>query len=198
MSDDQDVTTAGGTDDPENLASQEERDRLTAEVAAESGEQPEPAAEAEPVEAPRDESVEDPDDESIYGDVLGDQSAEEAAPGAAPAYAAAQGQTMAATATMEQAVTEASPVRFPEVSGGMGRADLPLDRIYDLKVPVSVELGKSTLSVHEILQLAPGSVVELDNTADAPISMYVHGKRVAMGEIVVVDEYYGVKITSVG
>jgi len=93
---------------------------------------------------------------------------------------------------------EASPVQFPEVKGGAAAANLPLDRIYDLQVPVSVELGRSSVTVQEILQLAPGAVVELDQSADAPVSLYVHGKCVAKGEIVVVDEYYGVRITSVG
>ena len=92
----------------------------------------------------------------------------------------------------------ASPVLFPEVTGRTATTNLPLDRIYDLQVPVSVELGRSNLTVQDILQLGPGSVVELDQNADAPVTLYVHGKSVAMGEIVVVDEYYGVRITSVG
>lgn len=76
--------------------------------------------------------------------------------------------------------------------------DAPLERVYDLTVPVTVEVGRTNLSVQEILQLSPGSVVELDHAADAPVELLVHGKCVAKGEIVVVDDFYGVRITSVG
>ncbi|MBI4880481.1 MAG: FliM/FliN family flagellar motor switch protein [Planctomycetes bacterium] len=91
----------------------------------------------------------------------------------------------------------AAPLRFPEMRDGAGGPESPLERVYDLTVPVTVELGKAQLTVQQILQLAPGSVVELDHSADAPVEMYVHGKCVAHGEIVVVDEFYGVRITSV-
>ena len=77
-------------------------------------------------------------------------------------------------------------------------AEAPLERIYDLTVPVTVEVGRTNLSVQEILQLSAGSVVELDHAADAPVELLVHGKCVAKGEIVVVDDFYGVRITSVG
>ncbi len=72
-----------------------------------------------------------------------------------------------------------------------------LDRVSDLSVPVSVELGRTTLTVQQILELSPGVVVELDQSADAPVEMFVHGKCVAKGEIVVIDDFYGVRITSV-
>lgn len=98
----------------------------------------------------------------------------------------------------DPAARSASPVRFPEVRGGEGGESASLDRIYDLKVPVTVELGRATLAVEEILRLAPGAVVELDRAADQPVEMFVHGKCVARGEIVVVDDFYGVRITSVG
>ncbi len=92
----------------------------------------------------------------------------------------------------------APAMRFPEVKNGAGGSESPLERLYDLTVPVTVELGKALLTVQQILQLAPGSVVELDHSAEAPVEMYVHGKCVGRGEIVVVDEFYGLRITSVG
>lgn len=105
----------------------------------------------------------------------------------------------AATATAEDDAPRAAAVQFPEVraSAGAGGAEVPLERVYDLTVPVTVELGRATLSVQEILQLCAGSVVELDRAADAPVELLVHGKCVARGEIVVVDDFYGVRITSV-
>lgn len=121
-----------------------------------------------------------------------------------PAEAATKGATKAAT--MEPGATEQNGPRdvlFSEVESSKGSAnavpiDPTLDRVYDLTVPVTVEVGHTNLSVQEILQLAPGSVVELDHAADAPVELLVHGKCVAKGEIVVVDDFYGVRITSIG
>ncbi len=92
----------------------------------------------------------------------------------------------------------AAPVRFPDVRQVEATGpEAPLDRVYGLNVPVQVELGRTTLSVEEILRMAPGTVVELDRAADAPVELFVHGKCVAKGEIVVVDDFYGVRITAV-
>jgi flagellar motor switch protein FliN/FliY len=92
----------------------------------------------------------------------------------------------------------AAPVRFPELRGGdtRERSAAPLERIHDLTVPVAVELGGASLTVQEILELAPGAIVELDRPADSPVELHVHGKCVARGQIVVVDGYYGIRITS--
>ncbi len=88
---------------------------------------------------------------------------------------------------------------LPEVqpSGVPVGGAAPLDRVSDLSVPVSVELGRTSLTVQQILELSSGAVVELDQSADAPVALFVHGKCVAKGEIVVVDDFYGVRITSV-
>jgi flagellar motor switch protein FliN len=92
---------------------------------------------------------------------------------------------------------KAAPVMFQELQGSAARSsETGLDRVYDLTVPVTVELGRATLSVQEILELAPGAVVELDRAADAPVELFVHGKCVAKGQIVVVDGYYGIRITA--
>lgn len=62
---------------------------------------------------------------------------------------------------------------------------------------VTVELGRSRLTVHELLALAPGSVVELDHAAGAPADMFVNGQLVARGEVIVIDENFGLRITSI-
>jgi flagellar motor switch protein FliN/FliY len=93
----------------------------------------------------------------------------------------------------------AAPVSFPEVEARQtNQAEAPLDRVYDLTVPVTVELGRTSLSVQDVLKLAPGAVVELDHPSETPVNLYVHGKRVAKGEIVVVSDFYAIRITSVG
>lgn len=101
-------------------------------------------------------------------------------------------------ATIDPGAPQAAPVRFPELRGGATSSgpQAPLDRIFDLSVPVTVELGRTTLSVQDILELGPGAVVELERGADQPVELFVHGKSVARGQIVVVDGYYGIRITS--
>ena len=70
-----------------------------------------------------------------------------------------------------------------------------LDLLLDVNVKLSVELGSCRMPVRDVLQLAVGSVVQLDKLADAPVDLFVNQKLVARGEIVVVDDHFGIKIT---
>lgn len=67
--------------------------------------------------------------------------------------------------------------------------------LLDVPVSVAVELGACQMPMREVLQLAPGSVVQLDKGADAPVELLVNRKLVARGEVVVVDDRFGIKIT---
>ena len=69
--------------------------------------------------------------------------------------------------------------------------------LMDVPVRVTVELGSCMMPMREVLQLSPGSVVQLDKVADAPVDLYVNNKRVAQGEVVVVDDHFGIKITEI-
>ena len=69
--------------------------------------------------------------------------------------------------------------------------------VLDVPVSLSVELGHCQLPMREVLQLNIGSVVQLDKPADAPVDLFVNGKRVARGEVVVIEDRFGVKITEV-
>lgn len=71
-----------------------------------------------------------------------------------------------------------------------------IDMLLDIDLDVSIELGGASLSVKRILELAPGSIVELDKMAGEPVDLLVNGKVVAKGEVVVVDENFGVRIVS--
>ncbi len=90
-----------------------------------------------------------------------------------------------------------------ESGEGVATVDAPspaaggLERVVGLTVPVTVELGRAKLSVQDILELTTDSVIELDHAADSPVELLVHGKCVARGEIVVVDDYYGVRISEI-
>ncbi len=70
-----------------------------------------------------------------------------------------------------------------------------IDLLMDVSLPVSIELGRTKLSISEILALGPGSVVELNKLAGEPVDLLVNQKTVAKGEVVVVDENFGLRIT---
>ncbi|MFP4055837.1 MAG: flagellar motor switch protein FliN [Candidatus Brocadiia bacterium] len=73
----------------------------------------------------------------------------------------------------------------------------PLDLILDLEVPVVVELGRTEMTVEELLALKPGSILELDRMAGEPVDLVIRDHVVAQGEIVVVDESFGLRVTAV-
>jgi flagellar motor switch protein FliN/FliY len=70
-----------------------------------------------------------------------------------------------------------------------------LDLVLDVKVKVAVQLGSCMLPMREVLALAPGSVIQLQHRASEPVGLYVNDKLVAYGEVVVVEENFGIKIT---
>ena len=72
-----------------------------------------------------------------------------------------------------------------------------LDILLDVPFQLSVELGVTRLPMRDVLQRSAGSVVQLDQSAEEPVNLYVNGKLVARGEVVVVDERFGVKISEV-
>lgn len=72
-----------------------------------------------------------------------------------------------------------------------------LSLLYDLPLPVSVELGRTRLPVQEILSLGRGSVVQLDRLAGEPVDLYVGDRKFAQGEVVVLGEQFGVRITRI-
>jgi flagellar motor switch protein FliN/FliY len=71
-----------------------------------------------------------------------------------------------------------------------------ISMLLDIELDVSIELGRSILSIKRILELAPGSVVELDRLAGEPVDLLVNNKIVARGEVVVIDENFGIRIVS--
>ena len=72
-----------------------------------------------------------------------------------------------------------------------------LDMLLDVPLDVNVELGRTRMSIHDLLQLAPGSVVELDKVAGEALDILVNGRLVARGEAVVVNDKFGVRITDI-
>jgi len=85
------------------------------------------------------------------------------------------------------------PLEEQRVQGNVKNIDL----ILDVPLEISVVLGRTKKSIKDILSLGTGSLVELDKLAEEPVEILVNGKRVAYGEVVVVDENFGVRITSI-
>lgn len=72
-----------------------------------------------------------------------------------------------------------------------------LDFILDIPLKVTVELGRTTVVIKDLLQLGQGSVLELDKLAGEPLEILVNGKLVAKGEVVVVNEKFGIRLTDI-
>ncbi len=70
-----------------------------------------------------------------------------------------------------------------------------LDIVLDVKVKVTVQLGSCHLPMRDVLELSPGSVVQLTQQANDPVGLYVNDKLVAYGEVVVVEDHFVIKIT---
>jgi len=92
-----------------------------------------------------------------------------------------------------QAIDEATqPARGHEGQGPAG-----LEMILDITMPITVELGRSRMLIRDILALGPGSVVELDKLAGEPVDLLVNDRPIAKGEVVVIDDSFGVRLTEI-
>lgn len=117
---------------------------------------------------------------------LAEQASAKPAASSTPLSAAAAAPAQAAAAQV-----------FQPLAGQTNEADSDIDMIMDIPVQLSVELGRTRLTIKNILQLGQGSVVELDGLAGEPMDIYVNGYLIAQGEVVVVDEKYGIRITDI-
>ena len=87
---------------------------------------------------------------------------------------------------------------FSELSGSDATGtEVPLGMLLDLSLPVSIELGRTSMTVQEILRLGRGAVIQLERLAGEPIDIYVGDRRFAEGEVVVLGEHFGVRISRI-
>ncbi len=91
--------------------------------------------------------------------------------------------------------------KFPDMQfGSEGTIYSPLDPklelLYDLQLPVSIELGRTNMLIRDILRLGRGSVIEFDKLVSEPVDVLINGKKVAEGEVVVIDKHFGIRITT--
>jgi len=93
---------------------------------------------------------------------------------------------------MESVTSQAENGRIPEDVNLAG-----LDMILDIAMPLTVELGRTKMLIRDILALGPGSVIELDKLAGEPVDLLVNERPIAKGEVVVIDENFGVRLTQI-
>jgi flagellar motor switch protein FliN len=95
--------------------------------------------------------------------------------------------------------TAASAQIFEQFGSGQEKPTTPqgFDMILDIPVRITVELGRTKISIRNLLQLAHGSVVELDGLAGEPMDVLVNGTLIAQGEVVVVNDKFGIRLTDI-
>lgn len=115
-----------------------------------------------------------------------------------PWAAALTEQAIAGSGTAQGSVQAAGKRVFkPLEQGAAGSASRDLDMILDIPVKLSVELGRTRITIKQLLELAQGSVIELDGLAGEPMDIQINGYLIAQGEVVVMDDKYGIRITEI-
>ena len=75
--------------------------------------------------------------------------------------------------------------------------DADLSLVFDLPVELAVEIGRTTMTIRETLAIAPGSLIQLNRLAGEPVDLLVNGHRIARGEVVAIDEEFGLRVTEI-
>lgn len=122
----------------------------------------------------------DNEDLGMWDEAMDEQAASEATPG---------GDLGAETVELEELQEEDAPIT--------GEEKRKLDAILDIPVTISMEVGRSQISIRNLLQLNQGSVVELDRVAGESLDVLVNGTLIAHGEVVVVNDKFGIRLTDV-
>lgn len=91
------------------------------------------------------------------------------------------------------------PAQFQSFAANMAPFTQPenIGLIMDVPLEVTVELGRTSKSIKEILEFAPGTIIELNKLAGEPVDVLVNGKFVAKGEVVVIEESFGIRVTEI-
>lgn len=86
---------------------------------------------------------------------------------------------------------------FEDLNQAQGEVNKNLDILMDIKLQLTVELGRTELPIKKVLELTRGSIIELEKVAGEPVELYANGKLVAHGEVVVIEDNFGLRITSI-
>jgi len=128
-----------------------------------------------------------------------DQNSQGVAVEETPQGSAAEENEAVAAADATGAAGSKDPVKkaeFQDVANGPQKGDKPsMDLLMDVTLAVSVELGRTTMTIQEVLGIYEGSVIELERVAGEAVDILVSGKLLGKGEVVVVDDKFGIRIT---
>ncbi len=149
-----------------------------------------PSASAEAVQP----NMTDAEAEAWAAQMEAEMERDAALPASAPPVASAAAPPARGGAAIPPPVVQ--PIHFGQLEDGGARVQGGIDLLLDVKLPISVELGRAEMEVKDILQCAPGTVIELNKLAGEPVDVYINGRMVAQGEVVVVEEHFGVRVTS--
>jgi flagellar motor switch protein FliN len=101
----------------------------------------------------------------------------------------------------DSALAEARPAEVAfvdfEEAAHADTAAADLDLVLDVPVELSVEIGRTTMTIRETLEIGPGSIVPLNKMTGEPVDLFVNGRRIARGEVVAIDEEFGLRVTQV-
>ena len=97
----------------------------------------------------------------------------------------------------EDASVEVSGIQFPSLEKGLAAKKFSSDVFTNIPVEVTVELGRTKISLKDLYELSEGSIIELERLAGEPLDLVVNGQIVAQGEVVAIDENYGLRITHI-
>lgn len=128
--------------------------------------------------------------EDAWGDALAEQTESETTDESAA-------DTGDSVVNKDESQPESSNIFKPLENGTGSGGSRDLDMIMEIPVTLSVELGQTRLTIRELLDLSQGSIIELDGLAGEPMDIQINGYLIAQGEVVVVDDRYGIRITDI-
>lgn len=111
---------------------------------------------------------------------------------------AADAESVMAEQAAERAMLEMQTAQFQplEPSTSSGEKDKKMGLLLDLSLSVSIELGRTNLAIRDILELQRGSIVEFEKLASEPVDILINGRKMAEGEVVVIEKHFAIRITS--
>ncbi|MDX9700876.1 MAG: flagellar motor switch protein FliN [Rhodocyclaceae bacterium] len=149
--------------------------------------------------AENDNEIDDPISEDDWAAAMMEQAAAESGGSGPDDEARRIAAELAAAADESPYQAKPASQLFPDFGGNENRPGSlnDFDMILDIPVQITVELGRTKLSIRNLLQLAHGSVVELDGLAGEPMDVLVNGTLIAQGEVVVVNDKFGIRLTDI-
>jgi len=106
-------------------------------------------------------------------------------------------EAQASLTEMQQSVESVEPFDTPAVSPDLSAASTGIELLSDVDLQVSIELGRTEMLVEDVLKLSEGSVVELDKLAGDPVDVFVNGRLVARGEVLVLNDNFCIRISEI-